>query len=264
VTIVVELTDLVEAWDDSAPPIVIGHALTLDRRSVDRLGHALARDGHRVLVWELPGHGRAAEPPSAWSVEAIGAGLAAAITAAAIAPPVVIGVSMGGFAALESVGGAAQLDVAGLVLIGCAGTPPPPIDARRVAGIAAWAVTGCLDASTAAAMAAAEVGANTRDADELLHGWLANPDLGRRFLNGYLALFARSDPATAADSVRRRGLRCRVLRGEHDPWVGHTDAAVLAELLGADHAEISGAAHQPQHTHSDATRRALGSITGLG
>lgn len=257
----VELVGRAGSVASSGRPVVLGHGLTLDRRSVHRLGTALADDGHRVLVWELPDHGAAPAPASAWSVEALGAALADALATAPIAPPILVGVSMGGYAALEAVGGPARAAVAALVLIGCSGVPSPPVDAHRVAAVATWARDGVLDDGAASAMAAAELGDDDPGVDALRRHWLADPALGSRFLNGYLALFTRPDPARAAQVAQQRGIPSLVVRGARDPWVTARDACRLAELLGGPCADVPDAAHQPQHTHFAATLRLVRSIT---
>ncbi len=238
-------------------PVVLGHGLTLDQRSVQRAAVAFAASGHHVLAWELPGHG--ALPPAAvsWSVEELGLALAAAVRAADIAPPVLIGVSMGGYASVEAVGGPAGLDVRALVAIGCTGEPAPPVDPARLAGLAHWAMGDPYEPAVLRAMATAELGAGHPEVQQVCDAWAGDPTSGRRYLPGYLALFNRPDPARASASIRDRAVACAVVRGASDPWVSWHGAHVLAEMLDARSVEIDDAAHQPQHTRTEVVVSAI-------
>jgi pimeloyl-ACP methyl ester carboxylesterase len=256
-TLTVELRQIA---DGSGPPIILGHGITLDHRSVQRVAEALAARGHRILLWELPGHGNAPPAGRSWSVEALGAALASAIRLAELAPPVLIGTSMGGYASLEAAGGRAELDVRALMLISCTGAPAPAVDVDRLAALVTWAAGGALCPSEAQAMAVAELGADHPGIDGLRHTWSSDPTCGPRFLPGYLALLNRPDPALAAAVVAIRGAACAVVRGTDDPWVPRDGAFRLRDLLDARLHEVEGAAHQPQHTHTDAVVDAITSL----
>jgi pimeloyl-ACP methyl ester carboxylesterase len=237
------------------PVAVVGHGLTLDARSLDPLVDGLAERGWRTLTWELPGHGAAPDHPTAWSVPDLARALGTSLGTAADAP-LLIGVSLGGYVSLEAVASNA-VRASGLVLIGCEGLPPPSADPARVRALAEWADGGTLPFVVAAAMAAAEVGAEHPEEPALVNRWRDTPDSGRRFLPGYLALFARPDPRPAAARVAALGLPALVIRGAGDPWVSTAAATVLADGLGGDLVEVAGAVHQPQWTHAGGTFAAL-------
>jgi pimeloyl-ACP methyl ester carboxylesterase len=251
---------LQEVAAGTGTPVVLGHGLTLDRHSVQRTADAFAAQGHPVLLWELPGHGAAPRASVSWSVEELGLALAAAIRAAHLAPPVLVGVSMGGYASLEAAGGPAALDVRALVAIGCTGEASPPVDPGRLAGLAHWAMGNAYEPAALSAMATAELGDGHPELQQLCHAWSSDPTCGSRFLPGYLALFTRPDPSRAAANIRGRGLSCAVVRGAHDPWVSAHGADLLAQLLGARSVQIDDAAHQPQHTRSAEVAEAIAAL----
>jgi pimeloyl-ACP methyl ester carboxylesterase len=244
VSLAVQLVD----GGGEGPAVVLGHGLTMDGHSVERLAAGLRASGHRTVTWELPGHGAAEPADVGWSVEALGAALARAVGDAGLERPALVGVSMGGYASLQAAGGPSALDVDGLVLIGCGGAPAPPPGAERLGSLATWAAGSALPREAAEAMAAAELGDRHPGAVELRDRWLADDRAGARYLPGYLALFTRPDPAVAAAAVHARAL---VVRGAADPWVTEADAALLASLLRTRSVEVPGAAHQPQHTRPE-------------
>lgn len=229
--------------------MVIGHGVTLNRTSVARLGSRLAERGHRVLVWELPGHGEAAPADESWSVESLGAALAEAIRLQRFDElPVVVGVSLGGYASLEAVGGPSALGARGLVLIGCGSGPVPPPDPERLLEITRWASGTPLSRATASTMAVAELGEDDHELEALVERWTNDAQAGHRFLPAYLALYTRRDAARPAAVVAERAVPAVVVRGAQDPWVPHDAALGLAAALGTVMTEVAAASHQPQHT----------------
>lgn len=248
--------ELIETGRGPRRPVVLGHGVALDRRSLAPMRELLVAAGHLVLEWELPGHGAAPVAASSWCTAGLGRALAEAVRERDLHEPVVIGVSLAGYASLEAVGGPSALEVSVLVVIGCSGRPSPPPDANRLAHLAEWARADRLDPVVAGAMSAAELGVDHVARSALEQRWHA-PGIGARLLPAYLALFTRDDPRVAAAVVRDRGTRCGVVTGSHDPWVAGSDALALAELLGAPAIQIDGASHQPQLTHAMATLRAL-------
>jgi pimeloyl-ACP methyl ester carboxylesterase len=52
-----------ETSGTAGPWVVCSHALGADRSSFRSLSDSLVRAGHRVLVWDLPGHGESADGP---------------------------------------------------------------------------------------------------------------------------------------------------------------------------------------------------------
>lgn len=105
------------------PPIVLVHASTLDhhswRKQIADLG-----GGHRVVVYDLRGHGRTAGPPRRrYSVETLSDDLRAVVTCLGLDRPIICGISMGGMVAHMYAARHPQ-ELRALVL---AGTPTAPL-----------------------------------------------------------------------------------------------------------------------------------------
>jgi pimeloyl-ACP methyl ester carboxylesterase len=101
-----------------APAIVFVHATRLSRSQWwPQFRRLSAR--YRCVAVDLPGHGARGDEP--WSIEAARDGVIAAIEAEAPSGrAVIVGLSLGGFVAIE-VADAVPQRVAGLVLAGCSG-----------------------------------------------------------------------------------------------------------------------------------------------
>ncbi|MCL8023891.1 alpha/beta fold hydrolase [Nocardioides bruguierae] len=82
-------------------PWLLLHAFPLSSAIFDRLAPALLGRGERVLVADLPGLGRSPRPGTEPSMEAVGDALAAVLDAHDLPRARVLGISTGGYAALE-------------------------------------------------------------------------------------------------------------------------------------------------------------------
>ena len=80
-------------------PLVFTHGYTMDHRLFDRQVRALCRE-HRVLVWDVRGHGRS-KPLGEFTLEACVEDLVAILGAAGLPPAIHVGHSMGGYIAQE-------------------------------------------------------------------------------------------------------------------------------------------------------------------
>jgi pimeloyl-ACP methyl ester carboxylesterase len=108
--------------DRGGPALLLVHGAAMDRASWRGQSLPLAREGVRVIVPDLPGHG-ASPGPAASSVEAIAGLLATVLDAAGIRAATVAGHSLGALAALSLAMRHPQ-KVSGLVLFG-ASLPMP-------------------------------------------------------------------------------------------------------------------------------------------
>ena len=76
-------------------PIVLLHCLGVDHRLWDDVVVDLGRD-HRLLTYDLPGHGRTPTPPRRYDIDELADQLASILDAAAITQVHLVGMSLGG------------------------------------------------------------------------------------------------------------------------------------------------------------------------
>lgn len=109
------------AWRDigSGTPVLLIHGLGGSSKSWSGVVRQL-RDRHRVLSFDLPGHGESPAPTTVLSLDDIADSAAAHLAAADLSGPVIVGHSVGGFIALlmARAGGAGAL-----VLVGSGASP---------------------------------------------------------------------------------------------------------------------------------------------
>lgn len=90
--------DVPEGWDGTGTTVLLSHGFTLDLRCWVYQRRALVAAGHRVVVWDLRGHGSSGEgPEESYTIEQLGTDLGHVI--AEVAPEgdlVLAGHSMGG------------------------------------------------------------------------------------------------------------------------------------------------------------------------
>lgn len=90
--------DVPPGWDGSGTTVVLCHGFTLDLRCWVHQRRALVEAGHRVVVWDLRGHGSSGEgPEESYTIEQLGSDLRHLL--AEVAPTgdlVLAGHSMGG------------------------------------------------------------------------------------------------------------------------------------------------------------------------
>jgi pimeloyl-ACP methyl ester carboxylesterase len=111
--------------EGSAMPIVLLHPWGTNMAMWGEIGPAIARSGRRVLLLDLPGHGRSGKPFGRYPVRRLAAAVLDALDAAGIRRAFVAGNSLGGATAIEL----ARIRpdrVAGVVLIGAPGGRPIP------------------------------------------------------------------------------------------------------------------------------------------
>jgi pimeloyl-ACP methyl ester carboxylesterase len=230
------------------PPLVLVHGLGGTIENWRALAPPLATR-HRVLVPDLPGHGRSSLLPEARSLDALADAVLAVADAEEIHPAVWIGHSLGGGVALRAA--ALRSDVVrGLVLAAAAGIGSASRAAHVTLAVLGVARPGRLIAPYRHAWARSRLGRRAA------FGWwgVADPDalepeLAEAFLVGPAhhtdtrqagrALLA-SDPRLELDRVT---CPCLCLWGASDNWVRLQDGMEYARRLRAPLRTIAGCGH---------------------
>ena len=244
------------------PPLVLVHGLGGTIENWRALAPPLATR-HRVLVPDLPGHGRSSLLPEARSLDALADAVLAVADAEEIRPAVWIGHSLGGGVALRAA--ALRSDVVrGLVLAAAAGIGSASRAAHVTLAVLGVARPGRLIAPYRHAWARSRLGRRAA------FGWwgVADPDalapeLAEAFLVGPAhhtdtrqagrALLV-SDPRTELDRVT---CPCLCLWGASDNWVRVEDGIEYARRLRAPLRTIAGCGHLLIGERPDACLRAI-------
>ena len=143
---------------DDGIPIVFTHGATLDHRTWEpQIERFSAR--HKILVWDVRGHGRSIPNQAAWSLDAATEDLLAILDREHIERAVLVGQSMGGNLSQEVVHHHPGR-VSALVALGCAGNTLP---LSRWERLQAAAVVRMLPWYPRKALIGQEVRASTRD-----------------------------------------------------------------------------------------------------
>jgi pimeloyl-ACP methyl ester carboxylesterase len=241
-------TRLRYAVGGAGPSLVLVHGLGGTIENWRALAPPLAA-GHRVLVPDLPGHGRSGLLPEARDVDALAAAVLAILNAEQSSRAVWIGHSLGGLVALRAA--VLQPDaVRGIVLAAAAGIGSATRAAQVTLAVLGVTKPGRLIAPHRQAWAGSRLGRRAA------FGWwgVADPDalepeLAEAFLEGPAhhtdtrqagrALLA-SDPRTELDRVT---CPCLCLWGASDHWVRLDDGMEFARRLGAPLRTIAGCGH---------------------
>lgn len=248
---------------DGAPAVVLLHGGGQTRHAWGGTAEALARRGARVITLDHRGHGDSGWPADGdYDLESF-AGDVAAVAAQLGAPPVVVGASLGGLAALLAEGERGPL-LRGLVLVDVA----PRLEQDGVRKILAFMETG-LDGFASLDEAADAIAAylphrqRPRDlgglAKNLRHGadgrwrWHWDPRFVRR---------DRADPAWSIERLESaaRGIHCPTLivRGRMSDVLSEDGVRQLRALIPhAEYVDVAGAAHMVAGDDNDAFSSAV-------
>lgn len=234
--------------DDCVPPLVLVHGLGGTVENWRALAPPLAAR-HRVLVPDLPGHGRSAPLPEARHVDALAEAVLGIADAEQIRDAVWVGHSLGGVVSLRAA--VLRPDAArGLLLAAAAGIGSTSRTAQMTLGVLGVVQPGRWIAPHRHAWARSRLGRRAA------FGWwgVADPDalepeLAEAFLIGPAhhtntrqagrALLA-SDPRTELDRV---SCPCLCLWGASDRWVHAEDGMEYARRLRAPLRSIAGCGH---------------------
>jgi pimeloyl-ACP methyl ester carboxylesterase len=122
------------------PPIVLLHGVGGSRSNWAFVAPELART-RRVLVVDLPGHGRSSALPAAPGLAPYADRVARLIEDEGLAPAVVVGHSLGGLVGIRLAGRRPEL-VRGLVLAAAAGITSSTLRAERMLALVGWIQPG--------------------------------------------------------------------------------------------------------------------------
>lgn len=131
-------TRCLEAGDPDAPAIVCLHGIGGHAEAYARNLGVLAHD-HRVLAYDLPGHGFSALTDRSYEIAGYTAHLEALLDAAGIDSAVLLGASLGGWISLAFAAERPER-VRGLILAGAAGTEANPQLMQKIRSLQANAV----------------------------------------------------------------------------------------------------------------------------
>ena len=246
----------------SVPPLILVHGLGGTIENWRALAPRLAAR-HRVLVPDLPGHGRSLPLPAARDVDALAEAVLGIADAEEIRDAVWIGHSLGGVVALRAA--VLQPDaVRGLVLAAAAGIGSASRAAHVTLTVLGVARPGRLIAPYRHSWAGSRLGRRTAfgwwgvaDPDalepELAEAFLVGPAHHTDMLQAGRALLS-SDPRTELDRVT---CPCVCLWGASDNWVRLEDGMEYARRLRAPLRAIAGCGHLLIGERADACLAAI-------
>ena len=255
---------------DQVAPLVLVHGLGGTVENWRALAPPLAAR-HRVVVPDLPGHGRSAPLPEARHVDALAEAVLGIVDAEQVRGAVWVGHSLGGVVGLRAAALRPEA-TRGLVLAAAAGIGSASRPAQVTLGVLGVAQPGRWIAPHRHAWARSRLGRRAAfgwwgvaDSDAL------DPELAEAFLLGPAhhtntrqagrALLA-SDPRTELDRVT---CPCLCLWGASDRWVRLEDGMEYARRLRAQLRTIAGCGHLLIGERPDACLAAIGDfVDSLG
>jgi pimeloyl-ACP methyl ester carboxylesterase len=230
------------------PAVVLVHGLTGTIENWRAIAPALVRN-HRVVVPDMPGHGRSEPlPGSVRNLNPYGDAICAMLDAEGIDGAVWVGHSVGGVVALRAAVRRPEL-VRGIVLAGAAGIGSETRLARATLTLDAKLRPGRLVVPHRERWARSALGrrvafwwgvADTRALDpELADAFFAGPARHTNTLQAVRALLGTNSRA----DLDRVTCPCLCLWGASDNWVKPEDGFEYARRLGAPIRMIAGCAH---------------------
>jgi pimeloyl-ACP methyl ester carboxylesterase len=230
------------------PPLVLVHGLGGTIENWRALGPALA-ERHRVVVPDLPGHGRSEALAEAGDIDPFADAVLAIADAESASPAVWIGHSLGGLVGLRAA--ARRPDaVRGLVLAASAGIGSSTRAAQVTLTLDALLQPGKAIAPFRRSWSRSRIGRRVAfgwwgvaDADglepEAAESFLIGPARHTNTRQAGRALLA-TDPRDTLDQV---SCPCLCLWGASDKWVKLADGVEYARRLGAPLRTIAGCGH---------------------
>jgi pimeloyl-ACP methyl ester carboxylesterase len=227
-------------------PLVLLHPWGFDMSIWAQVAPELARS-RRVLLLDLPAHGKSDKRSTRFSMERVAAAVLDAMDAAEVRRAVLVGNSLGGASAL-AVAQHAPARVAGLVLVAAPGGRPFPAPllslARRVAR--PHALVSLSDGAWDAGLWVASLGEGEH-ADHLRDGFARRRSAADWPAWTRATLLLLREVMTFAPPLEALYVPALVIHGERDPLIARAQSeALAARLPQAELVELSGCGHLPQ------------------
>jgi pimeloyl-ACP methyl ester carboxylesterase len=230
------------------PPLVLVHGLGGTIENWRALAPRLA-ERHRVVVPDLPGHGRSEALPEAPDVDPIADAVLAVAAAESAVPAAWIGHSLGGLLALRAAARRPEA-VRGIVLAASAGIGSTSRSAQVALTLLGLVQPGKAIAPFRHGWAGSPLGRRVAfgwwgvaDTDalepELAEAFLVGPARHTNIRQAGRALLA-TDPR---DELDRVSCPCLCLWGASDKWVKLADGVEYARRLGAPLRTVAGCGH---------------------
>lgn len=233
-------------WGEG-PAVVMTHGFGMSTALFERTAVSLAED-HRVVAWDLRGHGRsdAPDPPDAYSVDTAVGDVAALLDHLGIEHATLLGHSLGGYLSLEF-HRLLPASVAALVLVA---TGP---GYRRDNGRVRWnrmveRIAARLESDGLAGLeieGVVDPGALHQTADGLA-----------KAARGML----RQDDARVMDHLESIDVPVLIVTGEHDTPYQAAAGCLADRIRRSVHVEIPHAQHVPMLSHPEAFAHAVRSF----
>ncbi len=253
--------------EPDAPAVLMLHGGGQTRHAWHASAKSLAEDGWRAITVDLRGHGESTHPrPAAYAPEDFAADVRA-LTGAPTGPPVLIGASLGGIAALLAVTEQPAAAAAGLVLVDVAHRFQAR-GGRRIVSFMEQHPNGFASLSDAADAVAAYLPhrKRPRDTSGLRHNlrqtdgrwtWHWDPEIpnhARAIMNDPIRLTERLTKAAT-----RLPLPCLLVRGAESDVLTTSVANEFIQLAEtASLTEVPGAGHMVAGDNNDAFTAAIG------
>lgn len=242
---------------DSGRAVVLLHGFPLSGAMWHEQAHRLTQAGHRVLVVDLPGFGSTPTPQGAPDLSVHAESVVAQMQRAGMARAVVVGLSMGGYVAMELLRMAPDR-VEALVLCDTKATA----DSVEAAALRERIAQSVLAEGSTEALARTmpdtllgETTLHTRpDLREQMAGWIRDADPAA-VAWAQRAMARRPDSLPTLSAARVPSL---IVWGEEDAISGWPEQeAMLAALTQGRLARIAHAGHMSPNEQPDAVERAL-------
>jgi pimeloyl-ACP methyl ester carboxylesterase len=251
------IAELPAAGPGTAAPVVLLHPWGFDMGLWARVAPALAAD-RRVLLLDLPGHGKSDKRRTALPMARMAAAVVDALDAAGIARATLVGNSMGGATAL-AVAQHAPERVAGLALIGAPGGRPFPEPLLRLVRQVAYPrpLETLSDAAWAVGLHVASLGGSPH-ARELEARFVRLKTAAEWPAWSRATLVVLREVATFEPALEAMRVPALVVHGEGDPLIARGQSeALAARIPGARLVTLPGCGHLPAVECPDALLGAL-------
>jgi non-heme chloroperoxidase len=254
--------------DPAAPSVLLLHGGGQTRHAWGGTAEVLARDGRYTVAVDLRGHGDSDWSPSGdYRVAAFSADLLELLPVFE-RPPVVVGASLGGVAALLGIGESDHPRASGLVLVDIS-TRLESGGARRIAEFMLARPEGFADLEEVAEAIAGftrqrrrpanlrSLEKNVRRGPDGRYRWHWDP----RFMRGELGPFEITDHARLLRAAGRLKVPALLVRGRESDVISPEGAREFVEAApGAEFVDVSGAGHMVAGDRNDAFTQAVRSF----